>query len=99
MKISIPSLASSIMLFICLIDGLSYGYFTLLRLIVCGTSIYNSLKIYQKQNTPLFWTFIFIAILFNPLIPVYLDREIWLIIDVICAIIMLIGGYKINNEK
>lgn len=63
---------------------LPYGYYTFLRLTV---TISAAFAIYSFwEDTPwLAWIFISVAILFNPLIPVYLDRQIWAILDVITA--------------
>ena len=95
---SIPSIVSSIMLLICLIDGLPYGYFNLLRLVVCGTSIFNIMQLDKDENKVLYWIFIFIAILFNPLIPIHLERDIWLGIDLLCFIPMGMAAFKLKKN-
>ena len=66
---------------------LPYGYYTLLRLVVCGTS---GLIVYlrvRKNGRVDGWAVAFgvVALLFNPLIPVFLNREIWMVIDLVVA--------------
>lgn len=95
---NIPSIVSSIMLLICLIEGLPYGYFNLLRLVVCGTSVFNILQFDKDENKVLYWTFIFTAILFNPLIPIHLDRDLWLILDLLSVLPMSIAAYKLRKS-
>lgn len=80
---------------------LPIGYYTFLRIVVFIASILLSLKTYNDndndKNKLSIWTILFaiIAILFNPLIPVYLnDKEIWSILDVIVAVIFIINGYN-----
>lgn len=62
---------------------LPYGYFTLLRLVVCGSAAfegYSGLMTNRKGIVP--WLAIGIALLFNPLIPVHLHKADWEPIDV-----------------
>ncbi|MGL4332445.1 MAG: DUF6804 family protein [Bacteroidales bacterium] len=49
---------------------------------------------YNNKNNTLFVVFILIAILFNPLIPVYLNKELWSFIDLIGAVFFGILAYK-----
>jgi hypothetical protein len=69
---------------------LPYGYYTILRIVVCGSSAYISWTTADTKITG--WTVAFaaVALLFNPIVPVYLDREIWAFIDVGVAVIYFI---------
>lgn len=40
-----------------------------------------------------------IAILFNPIIPVHLTKDIWVIIDLIVAILFLVSIFKIKPKR
>jgi hypothetical protein len=95
----IPATTATIMLLLALAP-LHYGYYQLLRLIVCGAALYVSFASFNLQKMWVVWLFCFIAILFNPLIPIHLSREIWQSIDVICAIIffMAILALKKTSE-
>jgi hypothetical protein len=89
-------LVAALMLCIAVIPTLPYGYDTLLRLIVCGTAAYAAFKL--KNSSSLSGHFIpllIIAVLFNPLIPIYLTRLIWLIIDLFGAVYFLTLSKKI----
>lgn len=66
-----------------------YGYYQLLRLVVCGAAVYVAFMAFNLQKIWAVWVFGFVAILFNPLIPIHLSREIWQPIDVICAILFI----------
>jgi len=63
-----------------------YGYYTILRWITCVTSILVVLQAFEKNIDWAKVVFIVIAILFNPLVPIYLSRSIWMPIDIITAI-------------
>jgi hypothetical protein len=85
----IPSLITAVMLFLALAE-LPYGYYQLLRLVVCGVSVYIAFMAYKWQKVWGVWLFGFIALLFNPLIPIHLSKELWQPIDAICALLFLI---------
>ncbi len=104
MKLSnknIVTIIASGFLFIALFDGLPYGYFTLLRFVVCIVGIYLAYKIYENNKESIWvWAFSGIAVLFNPIIPIYLKRATWTIIDLIVGIFLLlsISSTKIKNK-
>lgn len=79
-----PSIIASAMLLGALADW-PYGYYQLLRFVTCGAGVYVAYTAYKWQRVWVVWLFGFIALLFNPLIPIHLSRELWQPIDVICA--------------
>jgi len=84
----IPSLIVSIMLLLALADW-PYGYYQLLRFVVCGVSVYVAYTAYTWQKIWAVWLFGLIALLFNPLITIHLPKEIWQPIDFICAMLFI----------
>ena len=85
---NILTLIASGFLFVALFNGLPYGYFTLMRFVVCAVSIYLAYKIYEENKESLWvWAFGFVAVLFNPIFPIYLKRAQWEIID------LIVGGF------
>jgi hypothetical protein len=76
----IPLIVAAIFLALTIFQ-LPYGYYTLLRLIVCGVGGYLAYSA-QKQNQKE-WMFygLFIAVLFNPFILVHFSRDLWVVID------------------
>lgn len=98
MKLSnqkILTIIASGFLLVALFDGLPYGYFTLLRFVVCAVGAYVAYKIYESDNDSLWvWLFGGIAILFNPIIPIHLTREVWWIIDLIVGGVFLLSIFN-----
>jgi len=87
------------LLFIGLFD-LPIGYYTLLRIIVTIGSV--AVVVSEFENGFNFWviTFGLIAILFNPLIPIYLnDKSAWMPIDIIAGILFIIKSLTIKTNK
>jgi hypothetical protein len=76
---------------------LPYGYYGLLRFCVTAVAIYCAYDSYKKkaESYYLIW-FLFVAVLFNPIIPIYFDKTIWAGIDVLlaCAFFWYGKNYK-----
>lgn len=71
------------------IAELPYCYYILLRWITCITSILVAFQAFEKNIDWAKVVFIVIAILFNPLAPVYLSRSTWIPLDIITAILFI----------
>lgn len=85
---------SAVMLLIAILP-LPYRYYTLLRWVVCFSAIFSTWianKLGKKS-----WLFLMaiIALFFNPLIPIHLDKGTWVLIDFIVAILFFISIKKI----
>ena len=66
-----------------------YGYYTILRWITCIASIFVTFQAFEKNIDWAKVVFIVIAILFNPLAPIYFSRSIWIPIDIITVILFI----------
>jgi hypothetical protein len=77
---------------------LPYGYYTLLRLVVCLTAAIIAFQSWPKHQA---WAiaFGFVALLFNPLIIVALDRGTWAPIDVAVAAMYLLHWWVVGRHK
>ncbi len=60
------------------------GYYTLVRLVVCAAAIYT-IAARRGMDSPHLVGLAFIALLFNPVIPVYLSKALWVVIDLAVA--------------
>jgi len=95
----IARIAAAIMLFLAL-ARLPYGYYTLLRFVVCGTTAYGAYFASTEQKKPAWaWTFGIIAVLFNPFIPIHLSRDIWAVIDVAVALLLVVSLRFLRQPK
>ena len=65
---------------------LPYGYYIFLKIAVTGCAGISAYLNYQSGNRSLLlWTCVAIAMLFNPIIPVHLTREIWSVLNILVA--------------
>ncbi len=68
-----------------------YGFYVMLRLIVCSTSVLLTYDEYRLRGRVSGWAIVLagIALLFNPLIPVHLTRDTWVPIDVATGALLI----------
>ena len=88
---AIPSLLLAAFLLLAT-QEMPYGYYTFVRLVVCGVSIYVAYCGYSWGKTWAMWLFGLVAVLFNPLIPVYLSKAIWTPIDLLVSVAFILGA-------
>ena len=89
------------------IAPLPYEYYQFLRIaipILMGICIFSLWLSSSDTSKPIFSYCVLgaIAIVFNPVVPVYSDKETWVVIDIICAVavllVFIINCFK-NNEE
>lgn len=76
-----------------------YGYYTFLRISICIFSGYLAYKTWQNNIQIWMWIFMCIAILFNPIIPIYLGRALWAFVDIIVVIVFLVSLSHLKIDK
>jgi hypothetical protein len=74
-------LISGFLMFLAIIGGWPYGFYTFLRIVIFAISIYMVISLIQSDLIGFAWGYGFIGFLFNPLIPFHLGRDIWVIVN------------------
>lgn len=87
-KIQIILKVIAIVLLIIAIFPCNYGYYMFLRLVCCGIFAYFTFDYYEKEIEPWIWIFGGLAIVFNPILPLHLGKELWMIVDGISVILI-----------
>ena len=96
----ILAIIASGLLFAALFNDLPYGFFTFLRLAICIIGFYLAYE-QHKDNKESLWVWVLggIAVLFNPIFPIYLERETWVVVDLIVGIIFVLSVFLIKGKK
>lgn len=99
MSIKWLCVASGFILFLAIIPTWPYGYYIFLRwsIFISSLIVAYSFNIFKK--TGLVLVFGAVAYLFNPIIPVYLTRQMWTPIDFLSAIIFFVGSEAVKENK
>ena len=93
-------LIPAVLLILAPLISFPYGYYMFLRLIVTITSIMTIVYVIKAAGGINEISIIFglIAILYNPIVPINLSREIWLPINFITAGIYIFCFYRIKRD-
>lgn len=92
-----PPIILSIALLVLAIFPFPYGYYVLLRLVVCLTSGFLAWFSYKGNKSAWVWIMGFIALFFNPIVPLHFGREAWAVFDV--AVAVLFGIFLFKNKQ
>jgi hypothetical protein len=96
-----PAIIAAVMLLIA-IAPLPYGYYQLLRWIICGIAVFLIYIAYSYKKAWVAVIFCIIAILFNPIFTIHFDKNIWQWIDCICGVVFIASVFflrkPINSE-
>ena len=81
-------IVGAIILLLCILP-MPYGFFIIVRVATTIISAFLAYNYYQQKKQGLAITFGIIAVLFQPFFKLALGREMWLIVDVIVAVLLL----------
>ena len=96
--LDIASFILAVALLLCFAD-LPYGYYTIVRVFATIVMCLWAAIFYSKGNKTLMMIAIGIAILFQPFFKIVLDKDSWLVVDVVVALTMLILPFVKDKIK
>jgi hypothetical protein len=99
MNIKWLCLASGILLLLGIPTGWPDSYYILLRWAILISSAVVAYGFYKSKLKG--WALVFgaIAILFNPIMPFYLNKSTWVILDFIGACLFFVAGYSVRKVE
>lgn len=92
----IPAFIAALML-LCALGRWPYGYYQLLRWVTCAAAVWVGFLAYGWQKKWATVVFAILAVLFNPLVPIHLSREIWQPIDAISAVLFVTIAFAVRR--
>lgn len=78
--------------------SLPYGYYTLLRLVVSAAALYGVAVAVRRRAEGWAITLAVVVLLFNPIIPVHLDRATWAVLDIVAALVFVVSGFRLAGH-
>ena len=83
-----------IVLFLVSTFDLEYGFYTFLRICVCALSLFLASGMHGFNGNKVIITInVIIAILWNPIIPIHLDKDTWVFLDVVASVFECVNGF------
>jgi hypothetical protein len=97
MRYRTAALAAAALLLLALAN-LPYGYYTFLRLVVSIVACFGLYRAFRQGYEG--WALLLggMALLFNPIIPVHLDRDLWKVLDLFAAACFLISAFRLDSS-
>ncbi|MBD2757151.1 DUF6804 family protein [Spirosoma validum] len=77
---------------------MQYGYYIILKFVICIAGFYGAKTNFFNNNELVAWLFILIAIVFNPLVPIHLKIDTWKAVDLITALFFLFHIVATNGS-
>lgn len=94
----VPVVVSTVMLAFAAFGRWPYGFYTILRLVTCGTAIYLAWASKELNRKVWAWIMVAIALLFNPFIPIRLTRDVWMYLDMSAALVFGVSVFFIRQS-
>jgi curved DNA-binding protein CbpA len=85
-------LSAAMMLVYAAVYRHSYTFHTLLRWVCCPILAYSAVSAHQSKRVAWTWIFGVLAVLYNPIFPVHLNRTTWIGVNWFTAALMLVAG-------
>lgn len=76
-----------------------YAYYQLMNWVVVGAAIVTSVQAYKQNRTWIAWLFVLLAVVFNPVAPLYFSADVWRIADLVAATIFAISFAFVRSTK
>ena len=93
----IPCIIAAAMSLIAIAD-LPYGYYTLMRLVVCATAVFVIVVAVKLGRMWAVWAFSVVALLFNPIVPVHLTKSLWQPLDFIAGVLLIVSALAVRRR-
>lgn len=97
-RIWIPQIIASIMLLWALNPN-PYDYYILLRWVCCGVFAYLTYQAIERGKHGWAWILGITSVLYNPIIRVHLNRDLWSIINIITVGIALVSIFVLKLDN
>jgi Family of unknown function (DUF6804) len=95
----IPSSIVAALLLIGIAPIHAYGYYVFLRWATCAAAVFFCIMAWNLERKWLLLIGIPIAILFNPLVPIYLNKETWSVLDLITAVVIFAFSWAVTPKR
>ena len=95
----IPQAIASIMLLVALNPDNPYGYYVLLRWVVCGLFAFLAFQALEQEKKEWIWILGITAAVYNPFIRMHLGREIWSVVNIVTVGIAVASIFKLKGKK
>jgi len=84
---------------VALIPALPYGYYSVMRWVVCALCVWLSLSSYRSEREEWAWIWGVIAGIYNPIFPLHANREVWSVVNIATIAVSAWYGLKVIQSN
>lgn len=97
-RIWIPQAIAILMLLWAMYPENPYGYYVLLRVICCALFMYLCFASIRLKVSIWAWILGVTAFVYNPIIPLHLNRDLWTVVNIITVIIATVSIFTLRGK-
>ena len=94
----VPSLISAVMAFVAIAD-LPYGFYRLMRLVVCAAAVFVLVIAAGSGQMWAVWLYGISALLSNAIVPVYLTKGPWQPLDFAAGVRLVVAAFVVRRRQ
>lgn len=94
-----PFILIAALLLLALIPTMPYGYYGVMRWIVCAAFAYLAMQAHAAGRQNWIWVWAVAAGVYNPIFKVTATREVWTVVNLITLIVLAHGCWKLAYRK
>lgn len=98
-RIWIPQTVAILMLLWAFNPGNPYGYYILLRWVCCAVFAFLTFQAISHGKQGWAWILGTIAAVYNPILRVHLNREIWSAVNIVTIIVVLVSIFALKSKS
>ncbi|KAI3590245.1 hypothetical protein D9X30_4853 [Cupriavidus sp. U2] len=77
---------------------LPYGFYVLLRLVATCVFAWAAYVAVQRRQSILPWVYGLLALVFNPFVKVFFPKDLWMVVDLAAAALLIFSRNAIRSE-
>ena len=82
-----------------LVPSNPYGYYSVMRWILCATFIYLAVRSHEQQRHTWVWVWGVSAGIYNPIFPVHATREFWSLVNIVTIGVVAFGVFATRRRE
>jgi hypothetical protein len=86
----IPQIVAILMLLWALNPENPYGYYVLLRIVLCGICSFLAFRALEIRNDKWVWILGLTAVIYNPIIRIHLTRDVWSAVNMATILVLAV---------
>ena len=94
----IAQIVGVVMLAWALVPANPYGYYILLRIVLCGIFVFLAVKAHELKQVGWVWVLAIGAVVYNPIVPVHLNREIWSVVNLVTIALLIATVFALRKK-